>query len=183
MKIVVLNGNPDQSNTEFESYLKGLSDLLESHDHKVTTFVLRDMDIRYCVGCFGCWVKTPGECVNADDSAQIRREIVNSDLLIFASPVIIGFTSAVLKRVHDKCIPLVLPYLGIFDGECHHPGRYDSYPVMGLILQPESDTDEEDIQIITDIYERDSLNFQTDFVFSKLTTGSVEEIVDEINGI
>ena len=94
-----------------------------------------------------------------------------------------GFTSALLKQAHDKCIPLVLPYLRLFEGECHHPARYDNYPLMGLLLQLDDNTDEEDIEIITDIYRRDSLNFKTDFVFSRLTTEPVSEIADEINGL
>ena len=68
------------------------------------------MDVRYCVGCFGCWVKTPGECVSKDGSHDIRREVINSDLVLFASPLIMGFTSALLKKAHDKLIPLIHPY-------------------------------------------------------------------------
>lgn len=148
------------------------------------TLVLRDMDIRRCIGCWGCWVKTPGECsIVADDSRVVRRESIDSDLLILASPVIMGFTSALLKCAQDKFIPLLLPYIGFYGGESHHHPRYDKYPAMALLLQPSPDTDEEDIEIITDIFRRDAINFKADLVFSRLTTDAVDEVVNEISGI
>ncbi len=63
MKVTILNGNPDASNTLFDDYLKKLSDALSSDSNEVTIFTLRDRDLKYCRGCWGCWVKTPGECV------------------------------------------------------------------------------------------------------------------------
>jgi len=110
MKITILNGNPDVNNAKFDNYLKNLSDLLESSNHTVTILKLREWDIKYCTGCFGCWVKTPGECVVPDDTRDIRREYIHSDFVLFASPVIMGFTSALLKKAHDKRIPLLHPY-------------------------------------------------------------------------
>ena len=184
MKIMVLNGNPDVANDSFETYLKELSGRLETAGHTVTALQLRDMDVRYCIGCFGCWVKTPGECSNArDDMGTVCREYVNSDLVLFASPVVMGFTSALLKRVHDRLIPLLTPYIRFFDGESHHVSRYDKYPQMGLLLQPEEDTDKEDLAIISDIYRRDAINFKTTFTFTKLTTEPVEEAVNAIDGV
>jgi len=110
MKITILNGNPNAENVKFDNYLKELSDLLESSKHKVTILQLRDIDVRYCIGCWGCWLKTPGECIVADGSSDICREYINSDLVLFASPVIMGFTSALLKKAHEKILPLLLPY-------------------------------------------------------------------------
>ena len=184
MRITILNGNPYSSNIDLDDYLNKLSESLKSYNHEVVVFTLRDLDIRYCVGCFGCWIKTPGECSSvADDSIKVRRSIINSELLIFASPVIMGFTSALLKRVHDKFIPLVLPYIGLYHEESHHHPRYKSYPAMGLVLQPDSDTDEEDIDIITEIYRRDSLNFHTNVVFTGLVSDSIEKVTNEINSL
>jgi len=68
LKITVLNGNPHADNTAFDDYLARLSDELVSDGHAVTGFDLREMDIKYCIGCFGCWVKSPGECRSKDDS-------------------------------------------------------------------------------------------------------------------
>ena len=183
MKITILNGNPNADNVKFDNYLDTLSGLLESSKHPVTILKLREMDIRYCIGCFGCWVKTPGECTVADGSHDICREYINSALALFASPVIMGFTSALLKKAHEKLIPLLLPYTEFVQNESHHVSRYDKYPVMGLLLEKDRDTDEEDIKIISDIYVRDAINLKTSFCFTKLTDDSVEEVANAINRI
>jgi multimeric flavodoxin WrbA len=183
MKITILNGNPNAENVKFDNYLKELSDLLKSSKHTVTILQLRDIDVRYCIGCWGCWLKTPGECIVADGSSDICREYINSDLVLFASPVIMGFTSALLKKAHEKILPLLLPYFELVQNEIHHVARYDKYPLMALLLEKGEDTDEEDIEIVTDIYRRDAINFKTSFSFTKLTSNPVEEVADEINRI
>ncbi len=183
MKITILNGNPCTDNLTFDNYLQELSQRLEASQHSVSSFKLRDMNIKYCTGCFGCWVKTPGECVTKDDSATIRHEYINSDFVLFASPVIMGFISAVLKKTQDKLIPLLLPYFEMVHGEVHHQRRYDNYPRIGLLLEKGSDTDEEDIEIISDIYGRTAINLKTSFCFSRLTSDPVEEVANEINSI
>jgi len=183
MKVIILNGNPNADNGRFDNYLKELSGLLESSKHTLTILQLRDMDIRYCVGCFGCWVKTPGECGTRDGSDDIRREVINSDFVLFASPVIMGFTSALLKKAHDKFIPLILPYFELVQNEVHHVARYDKYPRIGLLLEKGRDTDEEDVEIIADIYRRDASNFHTSFCLARLTSNPIEEVANEINSI
>lgn len=184
MRITILNGNPNKKTTDFDNYLNLLSDLLTSRSHTVKVFKISNMNINYCIGCFGCWLKTPGECSNkADDSVIIRREYINSDLVLFASPVVMGFTSAILKKVHDKLIPLLLPYLEVYEYEAHHVRRYEKYPAMALILEREDDTDSQDIEIISEIYRRDAINFKAPFKFIKFTDDSVEEVADAIGSI
>jgi len=184
LRITVLNGNPETENIAFDAYLEKLSGSLESHNHAVRTLQLRDMDIRYCIGCFGCWVKTPGECSTAqDDTREICREYINSDVVIFASPVIMGFTSALLKKAHDRLIPLLTPYIRLFEGETHHIARYDKYPLIGLLLQFDGNTDAEDMEIISDIYRRDTINFKSSFISTQMMINPVEEVADALVGI
>lgn len=183
MKITILNGNPNADNIKFDNYLNNLSDLLESSQHTVAILQLREMDIRYCIGCWRCWVKTPGECIVKDGSRDVCRECINSDLVLFASPVIMGFTSALLKKAHDKLIPLIHPYFELVQNEVHHLSRYDKYPLMGLLLEKGNDADEEDIKIISDIYRRDAINFKTSFCFTRITDDAVEEVANETNRI
>ncbi len=183
MKITILNGNPNADNAKFDNYLKELCNLLKSSKHTVTILQLREMDIRYCIGSFDCWVKTPGECIVKDSSYDISREYINTDFVLFASPIIMGFTSALLKKAHDKLIPLLLPYFELVQNEVHHLARYDKYPLIGLLLEKDKDTDEEDIKIISDIYIRDAINFKTSFCFTKLIDDAIEEVTNEINSI
>jgi len=103
--------------------------------------------------------------------------------MLFASPVIMGFTSALLKKAQDKLIPLIHPYFEIVQNEVHHLSRYDKYPLMGLLLEKGKDADEEDIKIISDIYRRDAISFKTSFCFTRLTDDAVEEVANEINRI
>jgi multimeric flavodoxin WrbA len=58
MKITILNGNQEPST--FDSYLDQLETALETAGHAVTHTDLRDLPLRHCVGCWGCWVRTPG---------------------------------------------------------------------------------------------------------------------------
>jgi multimeric flavodoxin WrbA len=183
MKVTILNGNPNSENVRFDQYLRELVGLLESAEHGVTLLQIRDLDVKYCIGCFDCWVRTPGECKVTDSSHDICREYINSDFVLFASPVIMGFTSALLKKANDKLLPLLLPYLVVVQNECHHPARYDKYPATGLLLDSGDDCDEEDVRIISDIYARNAINLKTALRFTKLTTDPIEEVADAIGSV
>ena len=183
MQITVINGSPTAKVGEIDNCLGSLSRLLEVRGHRLTLFNLGEMYLKHCTGCWGCWVKTPGECVFPDDTSDVRRAYINSDFILFASPVIMGFTSALLKRTQDKLIPLLHPYFEIDRDEIHHRPRYESYPPIGLFLEEEEDTDEEDLEIISAIYRRTALNAKSSLSFTKLTSVSMEEIADEIDRI
>jgi len=178
--ISILNGTPSNGNVSINSYLANFKNALSPYNINVEIFNLRDLNIIPCAGCWGCWVKNPGECAFKDDTKIIRKKVINSDWLIFASPLIMGFTSAVLKKTQDKLIPLLLPYVKLVNDECHHYKRYNSYPNIGLIYETESDTDEEDIRIITDIYKRFALNFKSELKFIKSIDESFEPTINEI---
>lgn len=167
MKITILNGSPEPG--ALDAYLAQLKPGLETGGHTVTQLNLRDLTLRYCVGCWGCWVKTPGECANRDDSPAMDRAVINADFVLWASPLKMGFPSELLKRANDKHLPLIHPYMEVDQGEAHHLKRYPHYPRLGLLLEPEADTDPSDLQIITDIHCRTALNFKTRLEFS-LTT-------------
>jgi multimeric flavodoxin WrbA len=130
MKITILNGSPEQST--FDSYLAQLKSSLESEGHRLTQLDLRDMPLRYCIGCWGCWVKTPGECNSRDASLEIDRAVINSDFTLWAAPLKMGFPSVLLKMALDKHLPLIHPYMVVDHMEAHHRKRYSHYPRVGL---------------------------------------------------
>jgi hypothetical protein len=183
MNILILNGNPDPGDRDFDRYLDSLSEGLAGRGHDARTLLLRDMDIRYCTGCWTCWWKTPGVCMHHDDMPSVYPRIMAADLLFLASPVILGFMSALLKRANERFIPLIHPYAVLAEGECHHRGRYERYPLLGIILGKGPDTDDEDIAIITDIYRREALNFKTSLRHAFTTDRSVKEACDAIDAV
>jgi multimeric flavodoxin WrbA len=180
MKIHISNGNPDASNQEFESYLEQLERLLVGQGHSVTHAVLREMDLRGCNGCFDCWVKTPGECILPDDGPQLRQMAIQSDFHLLASPLRMGFPSALSKTGLDKSIPLIHPYFVVDHGEAHHRPRYARYPRVGLLLQSEPGTDERDLQIVADIFSRAALNMKSKLEFVSLLQSPVEGLAQAI---
>ena len=179
MKITVINGNPKISS--FDNYLAQLKSVLETEGHSVAQVDLRDLRLRYCVGCFGCWVKTPGECVSRDASLAMGRAIMQSDFTLWAAPLKMGFPTELLKRANDKHLPLIHPYMEVDQGEAHHIKRYARYPRVGLLLEKEPGTDEGDLKIVTDIYCRTSLNFKTRLEFSLTTEIPVADLARRIS--
>ncbi len=183
MNIILLNGNPDMGDRAFDRYVASFIKELSGRGHQARAFTLRDMDIRYCTGCWTCWLKTPGECVHRDDMPGVYRAVMASDLLVFASPLIMGFVSGTLKRANERLIPLIHPYLDLVQGECHHRGRYARYPGLGLLLRKEAETDEEDIRITTDIYRREGVNFRSSLRAVLMADRPVNEVCDEIDAL
>jgi multimeric flavodoxin WrbA len=178
MRITILNGNPDPDNFKFEGYLKSLADLLRAKNHQVSLLALRALDIKYCTGCWSCWWKTPGQCPTEDGSREVCRSWVNSELVLLASPVRMGFFTALLKSALDKIIPLALPYIEMNQGEYHHRLRYPRQPKLAVLLEKDEDTDPEDLDIINTVIRRNTINFKTELRFIRLTSEPVEEVAD-----
>ena len=178
MKITIINGSPEPGS--LDRYLQELIAKLESGGHSVTQIDLRQQSLGYCVGCFGCWVKTPGRCVTEDASIAMDQAIINADFMLWAAPLKMGFPSALLKQALDKHIPLIHPYMEVVHGEAHHRRRYPHSPRIGLLVEKEPGTDRRDLQIVTDILTRTTLNFRSRLEFSLTTETTPSEIAQRI---
>ena len=78
-----------------------------------------------CIGCFGCWTKTPGKCVIKNDIvSQTNPSFVQSDYVILVSNIHYGCYSAATKRIIDRFIPNILPFFRKYKNEMHHETRY-----------------------------------------------------------
>jgi multimeric flavodoxin WrbA len=133
------------------------------------------------VGCWGCWVKTPGQCVARDASLEIDRAVINSDFTLWAAPLKMGFPSELLKMAMDKHLPLVHPYMEVAYGEAHHLRRYPRSPRLGLLLEKEPFTDERDLQIVSDLFCRTAINFKTRLEFSLTTEIPAPELAARLS--
>lgn len=180
MKIVILNGNPNQENQSFDQYLGKLTSLLVAQGHQPVMFQLRDLNIHPCIGCYSCWLKTPGECVFKDDVPSILKKYINSDLVIFATPIVMGFMSSSLKAVQERTHPLALPFLYFKDDRTQHVPRYEKYPAYGVLLEKSSQYDEVSAEIIDKVFRSGKTR---NFAFTKTTESNPEEVAYAINNI
>jgi multimeric flavodoxin WrbA len=106
----------------------------------VEAFTLRDERIAHCIGCFGCWLETPGLCRSADRGQAIMSATIRADTVVLVTPVTFGGYSSPLKRLVDKWVQLALPFFEKFEGELHHPLRYARFPrlvVVGIQAAPD----------------------------------------------
>ena len=84
-----------------------------------------DGSIRPCIGCFGCWVKTPGQCVIRDGYETNARRLHEAEEVVVCTKWTYGGFSPFVKNVFDRSIGVVLPFFELVDGEMHHQRRYE----------------------------------------------------------
>ena len=99
--------------------------------------------IKNCIGCFGCWHKTPGECVIHDGFERTGAKLGHCDQLIFVSECVYGSLSPFCKMVLDRSISYVHPNFVTRRGEMHHKRRYDNVITVTAHFYGADITDEE----------------------------------------
>ena len=145
MRALILNGGRAGEGSD-EIVQTAARHELESSGWEVEPLVLRDIRIRPCLGCFGCWTQTPGVCLQDDFAHDIAAKFIRSDLAVLLTPVTFGGYSYELKKALDRCICLISPLFRRIDGQMRHEPRYDRYPrLMGIGVMPHPNHESEEI--------------------------------------
>lgn len=109
-------------------------------EHKV---IKPEGSIRHCIGCFGCWGKTPGKCVIHDGYESTGAAMGKCTELIFVSRCCYGSVSPFVKMVQDRAISYVHPDFVIRKGKMHHKRRYKNVILLSAYLYGENITADE----------------------------------------
>jgi multimeric flavodoxin WrbA len=125
MKTLILDGSG-----AYDPQAVDIRNALLKHLPNAETILLREQKIGNCAGDFFCWVRTPGMCNTNDDNRLIAARVVQSDLLIYLTPVTFGGYSSQLKRMVDHQIQNISPFFAKINGEIHHQRRYKHYPTL-----------------------------------------------------
>lgn len=99
MRILVLNGSPNQNGSTrllIDGFTRGAGEA----GHRVSVLDTAHMNVHPCTGCIACGYDGP--CVQKDDMEQIRKAVMESDMLVFATPLYFFGFSAQLKTVLDR---------------------------------------------------------------------------------
>lgn len=99
--------------------------------------------IRNCIGCFCCWVKTPGKCVISDGYEEMGRHLSQCTELIIVSRCVYGSVSPFVKNVMDRAISYIHPKFCYRNGEMHHRRRYDNIIKLTAYFYGEAVTEAE----------------------------------------
>lgn len=106
--------------------------------------VSNDEPIHNCIGCFGCWIKTPAECVIRDKYGDMGALISKCDEIHIISHCLYGGFSHFVKNVLDRSISYVHPYFVIRNGDMHHRPRYSKRVGLKVWFYGEDITDKEE---------------------------------------
>ena len=134
MKITAFNGSPrggrGNTNVMVEEFLAGAKDA----GAEVESIQLADKKINHCIGCFACWIKTPGECCHDDDQAELLKKFIGSDIVVLATPLYVDNVTGIMKDFLDRLIPILDPHFTVDEhGETTHVERYEEYPEFVVI--------------------------------------------------
>jgi len=141
MKVLALNSSPrgkDQSKTEL--LLDSLVEGMRSASADVEVVNLRAKKIKYCIGCYTCWTKTPGICVLKDDmSRELFPKFLEADLAVFATPLYHFGVNAQLKTFIERTLPAIEPFIIEHKGKAAHPlrGRHPLIAALSVAGFPE----------------------------------------------
>lgn len=161
MKALILNGEKVEG-LSLNHISRNLKEELKAQNFDFAELLLKEKEIADCLGCFKCWVKNPGVCIIDDYGREVADKLINSDLLIFLTPVVFGSYFYQLKKALDRMIPLISPYFKKIDGEIHHKKRYSKYPSL-LALGIMEKFDENQSEIFKKLAKRNSINFHSPY--------------------
>ena len=85
MKALLLS-DAEFKNDGYNEVTSVLYSFFEGKNIKLDHIETATNELAYCTGCFGCWIKKPGECVMQDKIAQINQMSMNSDVVVYIVP-------------------------------------------------------------------------------------------------
>ena len=101
-KVLILSGSPRKggnSDLLCDEFMRGA---LEA-GHQVEKIRVASKKIAPCSGCYYCR-NHGGECARKDDMAEILQKMIDTDVLVLASPVYFYSIDAQLKAVIDRTV-------------------------------------------------------------------------------
>jgi len=132
MKILAFNASPRKSQGTTDILMEAFIDGAKKAGGEVEKHQIVDLDIKGCLGCFTCWWKTPGKCVNRDDMDWILTRFSAADILLLGTPIYGRNVTSYLQRLLERTFSFTLPEMQTRGGETTHPTRIRKFPRLVL---------------------------------------------------
>lgn len=163
MKILALNASPTMKRGMTSALMENVLEGAKEAGAEIEVVYTQKLKINYCVGCFNCWVKTPGVCVHNDDMVPLLEKIRNADCVMLCTPLYVDGMTAQMKTVVDRIIPLVDPHIENIDGHNRHVKRMDRVPAI-VLLSVCGFYEVDNFDGLVDHIRRICKNFQTEYL-------------------
>jgi len=135
MHVMAINGSPRKEKSSTYHILAPLLDGMRAAGATTELVHLGQLQIKPCLGCFLCWVKTPGKCVQKDDMSALLERFVQADLVVFGTPLYHYHMSGLMKNFIDRTLPTFEPWLVQDPNHPELSGHPDRYPKdRGMLL-------------------------------------------------
>lgn len=135
MKILIITGSPRKngnSNFLVDNFIKGA----QEKGHQIFRFDSAFKKVHPCIACNKCGMN--GDCIFNDDFNYVRENLVDSDMVVFATPMYYFGISAQIKTVIDRFYAI--------NGKIHIPKKT-------ALIMTYADTEEKEAQPIKKHFE------------------------------
>ncbi len=136
MKVLALNGSPRMTNSSTYHMMVPFLEGMEAAGAETELVHIRKLHIEPCMGCYTCWVRSPGVCAHKDDMAAVLEEYSKADMVIFGTPLYHFSMTGLMKNFVDRTLPRLEPWLvphARLQGVTGHPERVHKPERMFLI--------------------------------------------------
>ncbi len=125
MKVLAINSSARIDGiTKTGMLLDALVEGMRDAGAEVETIHLRKKTIKNCIGCFTCWTKTPGVCVQKDDMTnELFPKLLEADIAVYATPLYHYTVNAAMKAFIERTLPVLEPFLVRHGETTTHPLR------------------------------------------------------------
>ena len=132
MKITVITGSARKNGTSnylADEFIRGAKE----NGHEIYRFDSAHADVKNCMGCNACGMGTK-PCIYKDDFVELRENLLNSDIIVFVTPIYYFGMSSTLKKVIDRFYSIDqqlkgLKNKGVFISVQHAPAEAVKEPI------------------------------------------------------
>lgn len=103
-KKVVVISTSIRANSNSEDLAKSFADGATFAGNEVDFITLKDKQISFCKGCLAC--QQTGKCVIKDDVTKIMDKFIDSDIVVWATPIYYYEMSGQMKVLIDRLNPM-----------------------------------------------------------------------------
>lgn len=190
MKIIAFNGSPKMDFSNTNVMVTAFLDGAKAAGADIENIFLAKKNINYCKGCNYCTI-SGGKCSIKDDMANLLAKYVESDIVVFATPLYIENVSGILKVFMDRTFSLSHPYY-----ETDKNGEYrlskskqikNGIPPKFIIISNSGLPQRSNFQVISLLMKRFARNSHTEVIAEifapegSLLTAEIKELEPIIN--